>query len=390
MSEIILLGLDEPFYSRYEKLRSGSLRIAYYYDYPDDSTFRYRISNMIEVLDAQSQESRGMRNISASWFCFRDAQKLDLVVDNCDIIVFVRARYSGPVANAICKAQIKGRKIYYDIDDFVVDIDLVPMIVSCLDQDTNNDKIWEYWFQYVSRLRAILIECDEIIATNEALGQSVKELYGKSFSVIPNFYNTAQATISSSVRISKLNRPQEKTHFSVGYFSGSPSHNKDFDIASSALLNMLNKYTNSRLVIAGYLELSDKFKEFEDRVDKLPIMNFGPLQREISKVSLNISPLQHNSFTVCKSELKFFEAALVLTPTLASQVGTFATSISNRENGWLAMPQDWSHLIEEIIENHALNKDYYDSVSNSALATAERKFSYAVMYDTIKQVFQPS
>lgn len=388
MAETFSLGLDEPFASRYDKLRSGSLRIAYYYDYPDESTFRYRVYNMIEVLEEQSAEISGKTLTSAAWFCFRDAGQLDLVVDNCDIIIFVRARYSGPVASAICRAKIRGRKIYYDIDDLVVDLSLVPMIVSSLDQDGNGDKVWEYWFQYVSRLRAVLIECDEVIATNINLGKRVSELYNKSFSVLPNFYNVSQEETSKIARTVKERGSNSDPYFRVGYFSGSPSHNKDFDIASAALLQMLESHDHSRLVVAGYLDLGNKFKKFEDKIQRLPMMNFGPLQHEISKVQLNISPLQDNIFTECKSELKFFEAALVLTPTLASRVGTFASSIKNEENGWLAVPQDWSFLIDRLIDAHTSDRSWYDAVSTSALQTAQEKFSYAVMYERVKQVFR--
>ena len=60
------------------------------------------------------------------------------------------------------------------------------------------------------------------------------------------------------------------------------------------------------------------------------------LQRLIAEVEINISPLQNNLFTNCKSELKYFEAAIAGTITVATPTYAFSRAIVDGENGFLA------------------------------------------------------
>ena len=56
-------------------------------------------------------------------------------------------------------------------------------------------------------------------------------------------------------------------------------------------------------------------------------------------------PLQYNAFTNCKSELKYFEAAVVGTQTIASPMFTYARAIRHGENGYLAQAHQWADRI---------------------------------------------
>lgn len=57
---------------------------------------------------------------------------------------------------------------------------------------------------------------------------------------------------------------------------------------------------------------------------------------------LNIAPLEINRFCEAKSELKYFEAALVRVPTVASPTQPFKNAIQHGVNGFLAGDSaDW-------------------------------------------------
>ena len=61
----------------------------------------------------------------------------------------------------------------------------------------------------------------------------------------------------------------------------------------------------------GFLDVGSALRGFGDRIDILPLADFLTLQTLIGSTGLNIVPLQTNIFTNCKSELKYFEAAIV-------------------------------------------------------------------------------
>jgi hypothetical protein len=69
----------------------------------------------------------------------------------------------------------------------------------------------------------------------------------------------------------------------------------------------------------------------------------------IGEVEINLVPLQDNEFTNCKSELKYFEAAVAGTVTVASPAYTLARSVSHGETGFIAAAHEWDVVLREAI-----------------------------------------
>ena len=87
---------------------------------------------------------------------------------------------------------------------------------------------------------------------------------------------------------------------------------------------------------------------------------------------MNIAPLElGNAFCEAKSELKFFEAALVDVVTVASPTGPFRRAIRNGENGFLASNEiEWYQTLLKLADDSALRS----KVARSARYEAIRKF----------------
>ena len=77
-----------------------------------------------------------------------------------------------------------------------------------------------------------------------------------------------------------------------------------------------------------------------------PLMN---LPTEMARFDINLAPLEvGNSFCEAKSELKFFDAALVDVPTVASPTGPFRRAIDRGRTGFLATSgDDWYFYIKD-------------------------------------------
>lgn len=376
--------LTDDFASRFFTLQTGGVKVAFYYDYPDASTFRYRVYNFIEVIEkAQSPDIQP--EISASWFCYADGAHLDRVVEAADILVLSRARYSARLNDLVTRAKSLNKQVLFDVDDLVIDPQFTHLIVHTLDQNIYGEDVWDYWFGYIGRVAAAMGMCDRVITTNEFLADRLSGSTGKHISVVPNFINTEQLRYSDRIFQHKLeNRFARDAKIDIGYFSGSPSHNKDFRIASGSLAKLMREQEAIRLVLVGYLDLQGPISEFSDRILKLPMQDYIGLQRIIGSAELNIVPLQDNTFTNCKSELKYFEAAVVGTPTLASPTWAFSNSIRDGENGWLVRGHEWYDKIGSAID--ILNKKPSDFFEIAALAREQARlnFSWESQYLSVK------
>ena len=124
---------------------------------------------------------------------------------------------------------------------------------------------------------------------------------------------------------------------------------RDFALAAPAILRLMEKDPRIVLRIVGFLDVGPDLNRFRDRIEVFPLQDFLNLQRLIAEVEINIAPLQDNTFTNCKSELKYFEAAICGTLTVASPTFTFAASIEHGHTGLLAQGFDWSSKLEEAV-----------------------------------------
>ena len=78
--------------------------------------------------------------------------------------------------------------------------------------------------------------------------------------------------------------------------------------------------------------------------------------KALARIDVNIAPLVVNDFTNSKSELKFFEAAVVKTTTIASPTYVFKKAIQDGKNGFLAKPGEWGEKLNYIYDNLSENK----------------------------------
>ena len=138
------------------------------------------------------------------------------------------------------------------------------------------------------------------------------------------------------------------------------------------------------LRVVGFLDLSPSLEAYRDRLELLPLQDFLNLQRLIGEVELNIVPLQDNEFTNCKSELKYFEAAVVGTVTVASPVYTLRHAIRHGENGFLATAQDWYSTLREASDG----LDGLEPIADAALDDALERYAPAAQASSLRRVLE--
>ena len=363
--------------SRFKTLKEykgmGFKIAVFLYEAPDSSTFRYRGYNICQSLEL-STRWKGV------FFYEKDLPELvDYIKDCVDLIVAIRFKWSEKLQKVIDEAHGCGIKVGFDVDDMVYDVKYTPTIMENLSIEMS-DYFYNFWFAQMGRYEKTLELADFTVATNEYLGERIRDDTGKQSYVIPNYMNRLQLAASECYYRQKIEKEDSRDDtIAIGYFSGSPTHYNDFLLATPALKTVMDNYDNVILVIAGYMKMPPELEEYEkrQRVKRLDFQNFVDLQKSVAEVDINIAPLVSNDFTNCKSELKFFEAAIVGTITLASPTYTFSGAIIDGENGFLCEDGEWTEKLTYVIEN-GLYKDN---------AFAERSRTYALnRYGYYKQI----
>ncbi len=360
-------------------LTRSERHVAYYYDKPDTSTFRYRVFNMVEALNSAPR-----LGISASWFCRVDLPRLDKFIERADVLVICRTHYFPGISRLIACARSRGLHVIYDVDDLIFDPDYTHLLVDTLDQLTEGDEVWDHWFGRVGRLGATLRLCDSVIVTNPWLAERASA-YAPHVStrIVPNFLNRQQQALSENLWTAKRDSGFERNgKIHVGYFSGTPTHNRDFEIAAGALTKLLEEDARIVIRMVGFLKPQGPLLRHLDRIEVYPLQDFLNLQRLVAQVEINIAPLQNNAFTNCKSELKYFEAAIVGTLTLASPSFTFRDVIRDGENGMLANSQEWYPKLCSAVQV-VLDVPQYAAMAESAFREVQERYNWSRYADVI-------
>lgn len=365
------------FEDKFATLLAGEHKLAYFYEKPDSSTFRYRAFNMIECVNGC------LENFSAAHFTADELPAMERVVKAADSLIICRAGYTDLIMRLILQAKAAGCKVFYDVDDLIFDIDHLPLVMETLSEEPSENRLDRY-FAYMSRLGAVLKLCDAVIVTNQRLADRVREFIDLPVHVLPNFMNDAQMNLSKEVFKQKsANQFERDSKLHIGYFSGSPTHNKDFQIVSPLLAKLLEQDSRIILRLGGYLE-TPELESYKSRIERFPMMDFLNLQLMQASTEINLVPLQSNLFTDCKSDLKYFEAGIVGTISVASPVFAYRNSIKDGVNGYLADESAWKDKLSEAL---ATVENGYQEMASAAFADCQSRYSKEAQTQAIQSVF---
>lgn len=337
--------------------KSGKkIAVIIYSDKDLYSSFRYRAYNIYEATKDYSKKWQLI------FFFENELTELKKQLKNVDLLIFGRLeRWQLQYDSLAIAAREYGAKIAFDLDDCICGTKYIRNMFNVVAPDTVDQ---DYWINKSAHMEMISQLADGFIATNEYLGKILSDSHDKKpYRVIPNFLNQAQIKASEEI----LSRDRTKTEsdtFTIGYFSGSHTHVTDFEVIYPELIQLLENHPNFKLKIVGMLPLPHSAEALvkNGQIEFIKLVDFLTLQRLLASVDVNVAPLADNVFTNCKSELKFFEAALMKTPTIASPTFIFKKAIKNNKTGLLCRPGEWTDAILKIYND----KDFAKAISNEA------------------------
>ena len=348
----------EPWALSLEKRQSmlveGKFKIAYFYEQANNSTFRYRAFNFCESIRLNSQKMK----LSASFFYITDADCFEWLAATADMLIICRSGLSETLLRLITLFKDRNKTVIFDVDDLVIDPHFTLDLMLAIGQDVSHNVTLDYWYAYTSRMRQTALLCDSITTTNSYLASIANKSLGKKAEVIRNSLNHDQILVSKNIYEAKLRSNFARDNrITIGYFSGSPSHNRDFQLISNSLKTLLEVRDNVDIIVAGYIELDSSLSAYSSRIKYEKFRDYLSLQNLIGTCEICIAPLVYSTFTNCKSELKFFESAAVGTVCIATPIFSFKQAINDGSTGYLCRSHEWTKTLLNITEspNHICN-----------------------------------
>ena len=163
-------------------------------------------------------------------------------------------------------AKQLNKTIIYDIDDLVIDTqytDQIKYVMAMLEEDK------KAYDNNVMNMQKLLRKCDFAITSTDCLAEELRKY-------IPKVYINRNVASEKMIQLSKeaiVKIKKDNTKVKIGYFSGSITHNADFEMIKPVLIEVLKKYENVELYLAGELDLPVELNPWKERIKKAILNN---------------------------------------------------------------------------------------------------------------------
>ena len=293
---------------------------------------RYRVDHLREQLL--------QKGISSECITVEETKKHKL--NGYSSIVVYRSSNEKYVRTLVKKAHQFGIKVYYDMDDYIFDYSSIKHLKFLEGEDYTDFE------NYSNNIRKSMELCDGYIVSTNNLKKAVeKDFPGKEIVINRNVASMEMLTLSLSAH-----KESNGEKIRLGYFSGSKTHNEDFEKIKHEILTIMEKNENVYLMVGGQIELPSDFNAVKNRIEKFEFVSWKKLPYLISQADINLMPLEDTFFHACKSENKWMESALVKVPTVATWNNELERAIEDGVNGYLCrQPVEWEEKLQYLIDH---------------------------------------
>src|SRR4030042_2616353 len=294
----------------------------------------------------------------------QDNPFLSRYADKFKVFIFHRTLYTPKAAKLIENAKKLRKEIIFETDDLVFD----PKFVQQTDHYRKMNALEKKQYETGVGEEILNDPYVKVCATTPSYLAKILEGYEKKVFVSKNKLSLKDIEIAENI-IKDRPHGVELSEVRIGYFAGTKGHDKNFTTIENVLVQILEKYPNVKLVLAGPLNISDKFEKYNNQIERL---TFAPRKEHflnIAGVDINIIPLEKNDpFCESKSELKFFEAGILRVPSVAVDNQTYRETIKDGVDGFLAgNSEEWFLKLEKLILDAGLRKKMGEKAREKSL-----------------------
>ncbi len=328
----------------------------------------YRTYNQAEELN--------LHKIKAS-VALQDSLSLVSLAKKFKIFIFHRTNYTKKIAQLIQEIKNQKKEIIFETDDLVFDAHYIQATDLYQNKMSSLEKM-----QYQTGVGEEILKDDYVktCLTSSTYLAKILATYQKKVFITKNKISNSELEIIENIL--KQKRKSDDDYVKVGYFSGTNSHNKDFATIVEVLIDILEKYSQVQLILAGPLDIDSRLDKYKKRIIQLPFANRKKYWLNVFQSDIILAPLQvNNPFCDSKSELKFFEAGILKIPVVAVRNQTFSEAIMEGVDGFLASsPEEWKNKISRLVEDKELRKSIGEKAYQKVLQNYTNRNSHNEKY----------
>ncbi|GAX48167.1 rhamnan synthesis F family protein [Pseudolactococcus reticulitermitis] len=275
-------------------------------------------------------------------------------------IIIYRTPYSEQFEELIKLARKYHKPVFYDIDDLVYDTIYTDQLDYVKTLSAEEKVAYDSGVKSYGKLMDL---CDAFITSTTDLKNELLKL-GKPVYLNQNLASKELISISEqATEVSKKDDQKVK----IGYFSGSITHNENFNLIMPTILQILKEFPQTELHLVGHLTIPDEMKIYQKQLVSHDFLDWIDLPTLVAKMDINLAPLVDTVFNRAKSEIKWLEAALVGVPTIASDIGSFSEAIMNEQTGILAADELWYEKLKDLVDNKTKLIDLGNRAKNKVI-----------------------
>lgn len=308
----------------------------------DGAPLRYRAHLPAEAL--------GLLGVHADVRHYRHPDIVALA-ERADVVVLYRVPATHQISRFVAHVHQRGTPVLFDVDDLIFDPELEAEIpaLQILAGDAR-----ELWLQGVHRYRTTMELCDAFVGSTERLCE-----HASAVTALPSFrFANGAGIVMSRLADSALRRGPTSGPVRVGYLSGTDTHDRDWAMIEDAVVRTLDGLPDTELWLVGKLDPGVAVRRLGDRLRLIPFQPWTALPELLATLDVNLAPLEHDSrFNDAKSAVKWLEAGLSATPTIATPTQPFEEAIEHGVNGLLAKDEeDWAAALDALARDDVLRR----------------------------------
>lgn len=297
-------------------------------------------------------EALRLRGVHVDVRHYRDPEVPELAAA-ADALVLYRVPATTQILQVVADVRARPRPVpvLFDIDDLIFDPALEGQVHGL---DVLSPEEHALWWRGVARYRTTMELADAYVGSTERLCAHATATTGLPAFRFANGVGVDLAQQSDRARA----RKRTPGPLRIGYFSGTNTHDADWAVVEPAVARVLADRPEVELWIGGFLTTGPALEPFEGRIRRLPMLPWYQLPARLRDVDVNLAPLVLDStFNEAKSAIKWLEAALVETPTVASPTQPFREAVEDGRTGLLATTaEDWERALGSLLDDALLRR----------------------------------
>lgn len=236
------------------------------------------------------------------------------------------------------KVKSSGIPIVIDYDDNFAD--LPSHVLRRL--NLKKEEAAENWRKYLELATCVTVPC-------QALADKIKKITkGKAkVKILPN------CLLDREYRPAKDYFPKEDGSVRILY-SCSDSHREDFEWIGPVLKKLGSWYPEVVIISQGNLDFSYHYPDYSGKVEHhlpAPYLSYHEKLREIQP-HICIGPLLPNEHAICRSHIKYLQAASIKAAFVGSDLPPYRSSVAHNINGLLASHRlSWFWQLRKLIKD---------------------------------------